>query len=35
MARREKSKQDTLIDELLKDGHDPMDILARPACSSN
>jgi len=24
---RKKSKQDTLIDELLKDGHDPKDIL--------
>ena len=29
MARREKSKQDTLIDELLKDGHDPKDILGQ------
>ncbi len=29
MARREKSKQDTLIDELLKDGHEPKDILGR------
>jgi putative transposase len=29
MARREKSKQDTLIDELLKDGHDPKAILGQ------
>ena len=29
MARREKSKQDTLIDELLQDCHDPKDILGK------
>ena len=29
MARREKSKQDTLIDELLQDCHDPKDILGQ------
>ena len=26
---RAKSKQDTLIDELLQDGHDPKDILGQ------
>ena len=29
MARREKSKQDALIDELLQDCHDPKDILGQ------
>ena len=29
MAKPKKSKQDTLIDELLQDGHDPKDILGQ------
>ena len=29
MARRKKSKQDTLIDELLQDCHEPKDILGQ------
>jgi hypothetical protein len=29
MARRKKSKQDTLIDELLQDCHNPKDILGQ------
>jgi putative transposase len=29
MARRKESKQDTLIDDLLKDGYDPKDILGQ------
>jgi putative transposase len=29
MARRQKLKQDIPIDELLKDGHDPKDILGQ------
>ena len=29
MAKPKKSTQDTLIDELLQDGHDPKDILGQ------